>query len=201
MKHLHKLFNKMFMKKKKLKNVLDQKSWSAFKKETELKWKKQIVIPDNFIGFMINQNTKWLDGFLNKEIDDFEVLINKKLPYEVKKLLTFTRGLDKPSIAKGYVEKSNTIEVYETENRWRFKIEEFHKPDKNINKQTWNILKKEFGIDNKDKKYYLLPIYGHRYVLCNQKNLDTCKVFSIYDDDIVLYSENIKSYLYSEFLV
>jgi len=183
--------------------TLNEKSFfSKFKEKCYQKWENNIPPIGNSSSCSIQPDTKWLDGYSTKEIMELEQIIVKKLPNDVQSLLELTKGLSKKLWCRRWVDDYKT-EVFEI-NNWHLTIENlkenyqkelaFHDENK-----TWEILKQDFGVDNKNNNFYLLPIYSHRYILCDENSKNSSIVFSIYDDDIIIYGDTIWKYLQAEF--
>jgi len=47
--------------------------------------------------------------------------------------------------------------------------------------------------------FQLMPIYGHRYVLCTS-DLASSSVLSIHGNDVIVYEDSLREYLTKEFL-
>jgi hypothetical protein len=168
------------------------------------KWKDNAEPKENYYGCKILSDTKWLEGYLPKEIKNIEKIISRSLPDDVKMLLSLTKGLSKDQACRRWVDSSSTEIRYG--NQWKLSLEylnENYKKDLLFHEsnKTWEILKNEFLVDNTEDNFYLLPIYSHRYILCDERNITDSVVFSIYDDDIIIYGVDLWIYLQNEFCV
>lgn len=150
----------------------------------------------------ILKGTGWLKGLNDDEIDQFEKDFGFKFPTDVRALLSVTGGLNKKQKQSGYV---GSKEITRFVNRWHLNPnrtkEAIEFARSWIIKDTYDIIKEEQLIPIENQQYFfLLPIFAHRFVVCDQNNLDFSMVLSIYDHDIVIYGKDLREYLENEFL-
>ncbi len=169
-----------------------------FIKKTTQIWESRRLNPRIF-GYQIQPGTKWLEGIKEKEIQELETRLGFNFPEEIRHFLLSTNGLDREQINMNASDKKQ-----EFQNQWNLtNIERGQKEliEKNQNEKTFKIIKEENIIPGIDlKTHSLLPIYGHRFAVCNKEKPEYCQIISIHGDDIIMYGESLKEYLEKEFL-
>lgn len=164
---------------------------------TTKKWAKK-----DFLGNDILPGTGWLSGINGLGIKKIEKKLGISLPDDLKLLLSETKGLNKKEKQTGYIGDKEIIQFV---NKWHLepsRIDDAVKFAKSwINRKTYKIIKEESLIPKESQQnFFLLPIYGHRFIVCDQNNPSTSVIISIYDEDIVVYGKDLKDYLKCEFL-
>jgi hypothetical protein len=173
-------------------------SWlKEFINKTNLLWKTK-SFDLRIYGYQIQPNTKWLSGMSEKEISDLEKMLDIDFPNDIILLLKNTKGLNMPQ--KNVNSQENNKEL----NQWHLNADHLnnYKIDPNIIKTCVTIFQ---SIKNEkmefDKNIYkLVPIFDHRYILIKNGNKVETPIFSIFEDDIVLYANSLESYLELEFM-
>jgi len=179
--------------------MLDIDSVFAFKSASEEKW-RNISIKGTSRGFQIQAQTRWNPGLTDETITQYEVAVGASFPPDFRMFLRCMNGTDIPAIdvrgssgepprfAPGFYSyprdleriKANIEYVGQDGVQLAATLEEqgFHLPD--------------------DAK--LIPIFGHRYVVCFPI-LDSSPVLSIWDaSDAIVYGRSLLAYLEKEVL-
>lgn len=178
--------------------MITRKWIKSFIALTTKKWAKDNLPKNNILP-----DTGWLNGMSTLEIKEMERSFGFKFPKDVKTLLSVTKGLDKKQRQVGYVGSKETIEFahkwHLTPDRTKNSIE---LKKSWLNKNTYKIIVEENLIPGiSQQAFFLLPIYSHRFVVCDQNNPTISAVLSIYGEDIVIYGKNLQEYLENEFLI
>lgn len=174
------------------------KKWiESFIAITTKKWDQ-----DDSSNSNILPGTGWLGGVSNLEIKKMERNFGFRFPNDVKILLSVTKGLNKKQKQVGYI---GTKEITKFVYSWHLipqRIDDAIKFTKSwTSRGTYEIIKEENLIPTTTQEsFFLLPIYSHRFVVCDQNNPTLSIVLSIYDQDIVIYGKDLRDYLENEFI-
>ena len=125
-----------------------------------------------------------------------------KFPGDVKILLSVTKGPDKKQKQVGYMGEKEITKLIDNWHLNPQRINDTVKFMKSwLNEDTYRVIKEENLISTATQQhFFLLPIFGHRFIVCDQNNPSISLVLSIYDNDIVTYGKDLRDYLTNEFL-
>ena len=173
---------------------------AELKTKTEAKRAAEDVINPTVYGFQFQQGTKWNPALSPDEIKEYEDAINARFTNDFRAMLRHVNGTDIPNLNV----YGNTGAPHTT----AFTLYAFRR-DLHIVKERIAA----FGV-NRDEiaevllEYeqftlacdaVLLPIYGHRYLVC-AGNRTQSRVLSIVGTDVITYGLNLQSFLIREFL-
>ncbi|TEB44143.1 hypothetical protein D0809_10280 [Flavobacterium circumlabens] len=162
--------------------------------------KEEIFISRNFKkkSYEYKVNYKFYDGLNSDEIDNLEKLFDFKFPKLYRQMLSSFRNFYRETISidlKGNEEIIKICRLYDypsdlKEVRWLVnQIYQYIGEIKSVIKEN--------GFDDSEIEGFI-PIYSHR-VLVVFKNKALSPVISIYDNDIIIYGNDLKDYLINEF--
>lgn len=170
-----------------------------FKSATELMWRDQPMNP-HIYGFQFQPGTRWNPGLSEERIAEYEDVVGIKFPHDYRAFLRAMNGTDLP-----------TLNVYgscgEPPCEWvgvysypkDLEIVRRLAKDVSNNRAELTATMAEEGFVLQPAAT-LVPIYGHRYLVCTP-SLDTSVVLSIDgSDDAIVYGNTLKEYLEREFL-
>lgn len=149
-------------------------SFELIKQKSEEHWRSKAL--DLCWGFQIQNGSTWRNGLSEKELEDFQNLINLEFPQSLKNFYLTMNGLDKPGIdVNGGEEKPTFHPTFYS-----------YPEDIPIIKNHMEIA---FSYNPKEltKSSKIFPYFGHRFLDFTESE----KVLSIYYDDIVDWSENL----------
>jgi len=164
--------------------------FQIFKARTENTW-EVLRYDKKRYGYQIQKDTKWLLGHTYNEVKTVFNLAKVDPEFQNQDLidlLLFTKGLSLPQINMNPIEQEKKFV-----NNWKLNVEYIQK--------VWNIddeqehLKYLYEII--PKEHVILPIFAHRFIVITKDDL---KVYSVYNDDIIIYGYDLQEYLEKEFL-
>ena len=169
-----------------------------FKQATEKKWRQQSIDPTVY-GFQFRPGTRWNPGLPEDKVVEFENVLGVRFPYDFKAFLRVMNGTDIP-----------TLNVYGSSGEpARESVGVYSYPrDVEIIQQRINDVRSfrhKAGVTLAEQGFELaaeaslVPIYGHRYVVC-VADLSSSAVVSIEGTDAIVYGNSLKEYLEREFL-
>ena len=167
-----------------------------FKTLTEEYW-KYIKKNPLIYGFQFQAGTRWNPGLSDIEIAKYEEGLDVRFPYDFKRMLHFMNGTDLP-----------TLNNYGTSGHPHATSVGFYAYPRDI-----NIVKKYMEYVETDREGIipalkddgyelapeatLVPIYGHRYIVCSS-DLSKSTVLSIVGTDAIVYGDSLLMYLLHE---
>jgi len=179
--------------------MLDIDPVLAFKSASEEKWGRT-SIKNTVWGFQIQAHTRWNPGLTDEAIRQYEIAVDASFHPDFKTFLRCMNGTDLPAInvlggsrepprfAPGFYSYPRDLE------RIRANIEYVGKERVQLNA---TLEEQGFHLPDEAK---LIPIFGHRYVVCSSI-LDACPVLSIWDaSDAIVYGRTLLGYLEKEVL-
>lgn len=180
--------------------MLDSEFLRGFKQATEAKWRVKSINPTIY-GFQFQQGTRWNLGLSIERIADYERTLSVHFPHDFKAFLREMNGTDLPTLnvygscgephrhSAGVYSYSQDIELVKE------RIEHISSSRTEV---ASDLAEQGFELPPQAN---LVPIYGHRYVVCSS-NLDSSVVLSIVgrDTDAVVYANSLREYLKKEFL-
>jgi hypothetical protein len=173
---------------------------AEFKRTTEQKWGQQSFDPTLY-GFQFQRSTRWMPGLSDNEIADYEDVLGTKFPHDFRTFLRAMNGTDLPTLnvygsgglvprqSPGFYSYSRDVEVV------KHLIEVVQENRDDI---ALDLASQGFHLPAQAS---LVPICGHRYVVCTRK-LNTSAVLSVvvYDIDAIVYANSLQEYLRKDFL-
>lgn len=159
-----------------------------FKRKTEARWASLKLNPNQY-GFQFVPHTRWLPGLSEDQIRAYERDLNLVFPEDFRMLLRHLNGtnLETRDLHSGMTR----VGVYSYPrdlDRVRGLMEEW--------RLEWPGVCDTYGLAPDDR---CVPIFGHRGILCRKRGGST-PVFSLWGDDVIVYEEDLRSYLVREFL-
>jgi hypothetical protein len=168
-------------------------------KVTESNWES--VSPNPLIwGYQKQKNTKWLPGLSDAEIAELEGIIGKTLPYEVKDFLKVSAGLATEQINLNHNGEAGKVGYMQ---KWFLRkdaIRKYPSLREYNDEVTCRVIQEEnLYPDFNLPDCYLLPVYSHRCLVIDSRDLSKSVVLSIMDEDIIIYGHSFYEYLCNEF--
>jgi hypothetical protein len=170
------------------------------KRATEQKWNHESLDPTVY-GFQFQRGTRWNPGLSNFEIREYENALGMRFPHDFRAFLSVMNGTDIPTL--------NIYAYCGEPHRTSVGVYSYPRDLKIIKERIRDVYgsRDEIAIDLKEQGFDLptqadlLPIYGHRYVVCTS-NLDSSVVLSIvvHDVDAIVYGKSLREYLERDFL-
>jgi SMI1/KNR4 family protein SUKH-1 len=178
--------------------MIDSDFLIEFKRVTELNWKSCAIDPQIY-GFQFQAGTKWNPGLSENSIEAYESDLCISFPHDFKAFLRTMNGTDLPTLniygssgelpqeSAGVYSYPRDLEIVQQ------RIVAIHENRNEIRK----ILAEQglpLPVDSA-----LVPIFSHRYVMC-ESNLHRSVVLSIHGTDAIVYGKSLQEYLEKEFL-
>jgi hypothetical protein len=180
---------------------------SDFKRATEANWSER-SINSLLYGFQFQRGTRWNPGLSVQQIAEYERALEVGLPHDFRSFLRGMNGTDLP-----------TLNVYGNSGEPQRQGVGVYSYPRDIEIVTWrmketNVRREEIAINLANQGFELpadaklIPIYGHRYVICTS-NLNNSVVLSIVNLDVseflkeidaIVYANSLMEYLEIEFL-
>ena len=180
--------------------MMDKQFLANFKRATEAKWATESINP-SFFGSQFQRGPRWLPGLSNEQIASYEREICVHFPHDFR---AFLQGMNGTDSATRIVYDSQgepyrrAVGVYSYTGDLKFVRDGMDTVSQHRAGIASDLASQGFDLDEDAK---LVPIYGHRYVVCTQ-NLSSSVVVSIVVDDIdaVVFGNSLEDYLIKEFL-
>lgn len=180
--------------------MLDHNFLAEFKRATEVKWSRA-SINRTVSGFQFQPGTCWNPGLSEDKIAEYENVLRAEFPYDFRTFLGGMNGTDLPTINAyaGFGEPPRTsVGVYSFPRDLEIvkrRIEDLRDSRRQI---SADLEEQGFDLTAEDT---LVPIYGHRYVVCTPDRT-RCVVLSVvvYSADAIVYGKALQEYLDREFL-
>ncbi len=181
---------------------IDDDFLAFFKRETEAYW-KDIEINPCVYGYQFQSGTRWNAGLNTSEIEAYENALGTRFPNDFKKLLSFINGTDLPMIFAYDLEDeprltNSATEVgiysYPRDLQLVQRLMQQLEPDRADIAEV--LSDEDFQLEPSD---VLVPIYGHRFIVCGS-DPNASVVVSIVGIDAIIYSDSLRNYVRSEFL-
>jgi hypothetical protein len=177
--------------------MLDSRFAADFKRASEQKWRQKSL--DGAVwGFQIQPLTCWNPGLSDELITEFEAAVDARFSLDFRTFLQGMNGTDLPAIdlrggggeaprfGPGFYSYPRDLEI--TNQRIR---------DLGSDRTPLKRTLEEQGFDLSDDAK-LVPVYAHRYIVC-QPGFDESAVLSIWDDcDAIVYGTSLAKYLEKE---
>ena len=163
--------------------------FSWLKKLSEKVW-ENIEPKEGVFGFQIQKETKWIEGLLEEEIEEYESELNFGFPKIYKAYLRNMNGTDKPA-----------INIYGNGESIAYAPSYYSFPrDLEIVKDRIQWIYKEFLVDEEEIKRenipHIIPIVSHRFLIAD--NCAENPVLSMYGRDSIIYAPNLQSFLVAD---
>lgn len=161
---------------------------AGFKRDTEAHWNVPLRDPRVW-GFQFVPGTRWLPGLSDDQIRAYERDLGVAFPADFRLFLRHLNGTD-PRLKHSQTGQSS-VGVYSYPRDLKLVrqyMEEWS--------HDWPGVCETYQLDPDDR---CVPIFAHRGVLCRKEG-GTSPVFSLWGDDVILYEEDLRSYLVKEFL-
>lgn len=179
--------------------MLSREFLEGFRNQTETRWRKT-SLDSRIYGFQLQAGTRWCTGLLDEQILAYENDVSIQFPLDFKVLLRSMNGTDIP-----------TVNIYGSSGEpTRHAIGVYSYPrdlalvrqlilEVSESREVLSATLEEEGFDLSPNAK-LMPIYAHRYVVCDQA-MENCPVLSIWDaEDAIIYGHTLREYLEREFL-
>jgi hypothetical protein len=179
--------------------MLEIDSVLAFKSASEEKW-RTTSIKDTVWGFQIQAQTRWNPGLTDEAIRQYEDALDASFHQDFKTFLKCMNGTDIPAIdvrgssgepprfAPGFYSYPRDLKLIKN------RIEAASADKAQL---TLTLEENGFHLPENAK---LIPVYGHRYLVCSP-NIDGSPVLSIWDaSDAIVYGKSLLEYLEREVL-
>ena len=176
--------------------MIDEVFLDSFKHETEALWRHRPIV-----GLGSWRGAYWLPGLNEEEIAEFESEFGVRFPDDFRRLLTKCNGTEYPDQAIGeeFVGASRRAENVYSYPRDVALVREA------INWLEWESARTDVQAVLAEQGYELeseaalMPIFGHRYLVCGS-DPNSSTVLSIVENDAIVYGANLRTYLETEFL-
>jgi hypothetical protein len=170
-----------------------------FKRATEGKWKTQELNP-HIYGFQFQAGTCWNPGLTNTEISMYQEEVKVVFSDDFREFLTVMNGTDLPTrniYGNSGEPPCDSVGVYSYPRDVHIVMSMIANVDANRDRLTETLAGEGFVLSANGK---LMPIFSHRYVVCDCPN-GPSPVLSICDsEDAIVYGHSLQEYLKREFL-
>lgn len=172
---------------------------SSFKHETEMRWRRTRLDPQVY-GFQFQAGTRWCSGLNDEQILAYENDVDVRFPADFKALLRLMNGTDLPTLniyGSSGEPSCEGIGVYSYPRDLALVRRLILERSEYRDILTATLAEEGFVLPETAK---LMPIYAHRFVVCNEGE-DNCPVLSIWHgEDAIVYGNTLPEYLEREFL-
>jgi len=169
------------------------------KRTTEARWSSQSIDPELY-GFQFQQGTRWNAGLTDQKIEEYENSLRHRFPRDFKVFLGAMNGTDLPTLnvyGDSGFPAQQSIGVYSYPRDIDVIRQRIAEVGENRDELSTTLAEQGFNLPGDAG---LVPIYGHRYVMCSS-DPDSSVVLSIADPtDAVVYGSSLREYLENEFL-
>ena len=176
--------------------MIDEVFLDSFIQETETLWRHRPIL-----GFGSWRGAHWLPGLSQVEIGEFESEFGVHFPDDFRRLLAKCNGTEYPdqAIREGFVGASRPTEnVYSYPRDVALVREAINWLDWENARINVQVVLAEQGYEL-ESEAVLIPIFGHRYLVCGS-DPSSSTVLSIVGNDAIVYGANLRTYLETEFL-
>jgi len=173
---------------------------AELKRATEQKWSQQSINPAVY-GFQFQRGTRWNPGLSDDKITEYENVLGVRFPTDFRAFLRVMNGTDIPTLnvyAHCGEPHRTSVGVYSYPRDLEIVKERIEDVRESRSEITTDLRDQGFDLS---AEAGLVPIYGHRYVVCTS-NLNHSVVLSIvvHDTDAIVYGKSLQEYLGHEFL-
>lgn len=170
-----------------------------FKRATEAKWRERPINP-RIYGFQFQPGTRWNPGLSDDKIAEYENVLGVRFPYDFRAFLRAMNGTDLATLnIYGYCGEPprQWVGVYSYPRDLEIVRRLIEDVSKSRTELTATMAEQGLALPIEAG---LVPIYGHRYLVCTS-SLDCSAVLAIDgSDDAIVYGNSLKQYLEIEFL-
>jgi hypothetical protein len=179
--------------------ILDHQFLLEFRRKTEAHWESAQISPELY-GFQFQPGTRWNSGLTDAEIETYESTLNVRFPNDFKSLLRVINGTDLPTInIYGFSgEPHRTSAGVYSYPRDLSLVRKLRKDLSNDRQAIAAVLLEQGFV--LEEAAELVPIYGHRYIVCDPDS-NRSVVLSIVGTDAIVFGDSLKAYLEAEFLL
>lgn len=172
---------------------------AEFKRATEAKWRDQPINP-HISGFQFQPGTRWNPGLSDEQISAYEDVLGVRFPRDFCEFLRVMNGTDLPTL--------NIYAYCGEPPRWWIGVYSYPRDLEVVKRMMEDVQKDRSTLTTTMAEqgftlppvFSLVPIYGHRYLVCTS-DLDSSVVLSIDGaDDAIVYGDSLRRYLETEFL-
>ena len=179
-------------------SLVDKKYFETFKRKTVEKW-AGLKLNHSIYGFQIQQGTRWNPGLTNTQIIEYEKKMCIAFPDDYKCMLSVVNGTDLATLnvyGNSGEPHRTSVGVYSYPKDLEIIEERINEVRKEREEITTVLLDQGFELE---KEAGLVPIYSHRFVVC-EKDSSKSTVLSISGKDAIVYGNSLREYLEKEFL-
>ena len=176
----------------------DAQFFIDFKRKTETLW-SQIEINESVYGFQIQRGTRWHPGLTENQIAEYENIVQARFPDDFRQMLSVMNGTDLPTLniyGSSGIPYSTYVGVYSYPRDLQI-IKDLISKTNEVRSEIEEILSEQEY--NLEADAALIPIYSHRYIVC-ESSTRLSTILSIYGTDAIVYGEALANYLETEFL-
>jgi hypothetical protein len=167
------------------------------KQETEAGWAKA-RLDRGIYGYQFQAGTRWNPGLSAEDIHAYERALDVRFPESLRRMLSVMNGTDKPTInlygSSMPPREGPGVYAYPRDLELVREYVEVVRPDR---AEVAEVLEEEGFVLPPDAG--LVPLYGHRYLVCGADAADG-PVLSIYGTDAIVYGADLLTYLRMELL-
>lgn len=179
--------------------MLSSEFLAELRRRTEAKWHDLALDPRAY-GYQFQIGTRWNPGLSEEQIAAYEAVLNVQFPRDFREFLRAMNGTDLP-----------TLNVYGScgePPRQSVGVYSYPRDLESVQSMIERVQSDRVTLTTTmaDQGYDLpvtvdlVPIYGHRYVVCSP-DPDNSAVLSIQDaEDAIVYGNSLREYLEREFL-
>ena len=181
--------------------MLTREFLREFRRKCELNWSNRTLRPGVF-GFQIQRGTRWNPGLSDSEIAEYERTVGFQFSEDLRTFLLEMNGTDLPSVnifGSSGLPQATSVGVYSFPNDIDFVKSRMEDVRLWRSQIAADLAQQNFDLPDSAN---LLPIYGHRYVLCTA-GADSTLVLSILaqeQPDAIVYANSLQEYLEKEFM-
>ena len=179
--------------------IVDEQFLIEFKSKTEARW-QNCQINHGIYGFQFQRGTRWNSGLSDQGILDYERSLGVQFPNDFKRMLRAMNGTDISTLnVYGMCGEPhrNSVGVYSFPRDLSIVNERIKEVQKDFSAIMSVLVEQGFELE---RNASLVPIYGHRYVVCGS-DFNQSPVLSIVGTDAIVYGTSLRNYLQAEFLI
>ena len=168
-----------------------------FQRKTEQLWSRATICSDIY-GFQFQRGTRWIWGLPEAQIAAYESAVDAKFPDDFRKMLGAINGTDMATlnVYGGQSAPRESVGVYSYPRDLQHVRQRISDLAEDRDGITTELAKQGFTL-HPDAR--LVPIFSHRYVVCDSDTA-SCLVLSIVGTDAIVYGKTLRTYLEKEFL-
>ncbi len=179
---------------------MDANFFAEFKTKTEDRWAAEDVTNPAVYGFQFQQGTRWNPGLSPDEINQFEDAVAPQFPSDFRTMLQYMNGTDLPNLnVYGHSGEPHKTAFTLYAFRRDLPIVKARIADIEDDRDEIAEVLLEYESFTLSSDAVLVPIYGHRFLVCDG-NPTHSRVLSIVGADVITSGLDLQSYLMREFL-